>query len=169
MTTARRRHPAGRPGTAPTGPAGVGPARGRRVARSPRDLAAGFVTLFLEVEAGLRPRSHLTPLMCPLLVARMEGRWCRPGPQGRLVRLAGSPPAAGAYEAVAVVRRGERYGAIGLRLVLRQVGWRVEDLARPELGPLPAAPYPVALEEGSGQEDDGAWRSPQGARLSESA
>ncbi len=51
------------------------------------------------------------------------------------------------YEAVAVVRRGERFGALVIVLVRIGGAWRVADAARPEDG-APARPLPAAQGEG---------------------
>lgn len=137
-------------GTHPAGAAGTGPHRSRGPGRPTRPtlraLAADFVRLFLEVEAGRRPTDHLLPLMDPLLYAALEGRWVRRGPAGQLVRVTGVLTAPDCYDAVAVVRRGERYGAIALRLLRRRGSWRVSDANRPEDGPLPAPAVPPPEE-----------------------
>ena len=134
----------GAAGTRPAGPAGTRPGtRSGTRTDSCAVLAARFAALFCEVEAGRRPRRHLAPVMAPLLYARVLDSWVRGGEPGVVLRVGGGPVSADVYEAVAVVRRGERIGAIAIRLVHRRGGWRVEDLARPEDGPLPPSPYPV--------------------------
>lgn len=151
--------PAGRPGSAPVGPAGRRP---RPPADAPdrpqRDvhalgLAQLFACLYLEVESGRRPAAQLAPLVDPELFARLQPVWVRPGPPGRVVRVTGAPTAAGHFEAVAIVRRRERFGALALRLTWRVGRWRVEQAVRPEDGPLPAPAVPVAADEPS--EDQG--------------
>lgn len=144
-----RRGPAGGPaGSRPEGAAGVRP-RTRATGRTDHCavLAARFAALFCEVEAGRRPRRHLAPVMAPLLYARVVDSWIRGGEPGVVIRVGGGAVTPHVYEAVAVVRRGERIGAIAIRLVHRRSGWRVEDLARPEDGPLPPSPYPILDEE----------------------
>lgn len=134
----------GRPGTGPAGPAGrrPSPARGRGCEGLLRSVEA-FAVLFLEVEAGWRPRGQLAPLMTPMLYARLDGIWVRGGPLGEVIDVHGAPVSAARWEAVAVVRRGARCGALAMALLRTCHGWRVTDVARPEDGPLPAPPYPV--------------------------
>lgn len=142
---------AGPAGTAPAGPAGTHPDGRTDPARAPQPrvvaLAEGFVTLFLEVEAGRRPRSHLAGVMTPMLYARLSEVWVCGGPPGCVlgVRVTGSSPAA--VDLVALVRRGGRCGAIALHMVVTSRGWLVDEVALPEHGPLPLPPYPVPGEE----------------------
>ncbi len=79
--------------------------------------------------------------MEPLLYVRLRDLWVRRGVTGRVVRVHGCRITPEVYEAVAVVRRGERYGALGLRLERHPSGWWVTRVERPEDGPLPEAPY----------------------------
>lgn len=149
--SSQRRTPRGGPaarGPARDGPAGAGPAgpAGRRPeARRPpgrapeggdrlHRLAGGFVAAFLEVECGRRPREQLYPLLCPQLAARLAGTWVRPGPLGTVVRTYGRRITPGRYEAVAVVHRGGRYGALAVALAHTGSCWVVLDAARPEDG-----------------------------------
>lgn len=154
-----RPRPGGSAGTAPTGPAGARP-RGvparsgephldRRAALEA--MARGFVLLYLEVEAGRRPRAHLEPLMAPMLFARLRDVWIRGGRPRHVVtvRLAGTH--AGGCDIVAVVRQGAQCGAVALRMVAGRRGWYVEEIAVPENGPLPPPPYPVPSDDA---EDD---------------
>ena len=146
--------PGGAAGTGPRGPAGTHPA-GRAQSRSRpgiTDLASGFVGLFLEVEAGRRPRAHLAGVMSPMLYARLSNVWVRGGSPGSVmgVRVTGSGPAG--VDLVALVRRGRRRGAIALHMTVTARGWMVDDIALPEHGPLPLPPYPVPA--GVDDEDD---------------
>lgn len=148
---------AGPAGVGPAGPAGTHPG-GRGEARHPSSprvvtLAEGFVTLYLEVEAGRRPRSHLAGVMTPMLYARLSEVWVCGGAPGRVlgVRITGATP--DGVDLVALVRRGRRCGAIAVHLVRSARGWLVDDVALPELGPLPLPPYPVPA---GGAEDDDA-------------
>ena len=158
--SARLRPPGPGPGTGPTGPAGRRPPVPGRGARDPRERLAvmthGFVSLFLEVEAGRRPRTHLRPFMTPMLYARLAEIWVRGGTPGTVesVRVAGR--AADHVDAVVIVRRGQRWGAIGVRVVRTAAGWLVDTVARPEDGELPPPAYPVPTEE----PDDGAEELP---------
>jgi hypothetical protein len=126
-------------GRAPRGRADVRPvARRRLAAPDPRDvLAARFATLFCEVEAGQRPRRHLRPLMSPLLYAKLADVWVRGGEPGVVIAVRGHALSSTVYEAVVVVRRGAHCGAIALRLTQHESAWRVDEVARPEDGPLP--------------------------------
>ena len=159
--------PSGPAGPRPGGPAGARPAgaagthpRGRASARTDlgavghrRHLVTAFVQLFLEVEAGCRPPRHLAPLLAPMLYARLTRVWYRGGRPGRVVSVSiiGSGP--DAFDAVAVVRRGARCGAVSLRVALGAGGWRVQELARPEDGELPGPAYRVALDEPTADDD----------------
>lgn len=153
---ASRRPVAGGAGAHPAGPAGTRPrsrtdapgAAASRVAA----LARGFVSLFLEVESGRRPRRQLAPLMTPMLYARLSEVWVRGGIPGCVlsVQVAGDGPSG--VDVVAVVRRGARCGAVALRLVRSPRGWLVDDVAMPEHGPLPLPAYPVPVDQA--EEDD---------------
>jgi Family of unknown function (DUF6459) len=135
-------HPPGRR-LVPPAPA---PRRARRpgVADDERRLALmarGFAQLYLEVEAGWRPRSQLARLMTPRLYVQLFDVWVRPGRPGQVVRVRGALAGPGRYEAVAVVRRPGRFGAVALSLVRCNGAWRVHDAVRPEDGP-PVVPLP---------------------------
>lgn len=157
-TTLGTRQPARRPrrpgdpaGRGPEGPAGRGPRPQRPPARTPAEdqarlarMAAGFSQAFLEVESGRRTRAQLDRVLCPQLAFKLAERWVRPGSPGKVVTTRGMLVTPHRYEAVAVVRRGERFGALVIVLVRIGGAWRVADAARPEdgaaAGPLPAAP-----------------------------
>jgi len=139
----RRPGVAGPAGPGPRGPAGRGPGRAgvgrtRQQPSDPLALVRGFVTLFLEVEAGQRPRRQAAALMAPELFAALERVWVRRGTVGRVIRVTGQHVAPGCVEAVAVVDRDGRQGAIAVRLVRFRGAWRVDRAVRPEDGPLPA-------------------------------
>ena len=159
-TSTRLRPPAPGPGTGPAGPAGRRPPARGRAARDPRKrltaMTHGFVGLFLEAEAGRRPRAQLRPLMTPMLYARLAEVWVRPGTPGTVVSVCVAQHTADRADAVAVVRRGPRWGAIGVGLVRTASGWLVDTVARPEDGSLPPPAYPVPADEG----DDGADELP---------
>lgn len=137
--------PAGPAGTTPAGPAGRRPATTTRDAgaRRPgaartddalRELVVGFARAFLEVESGRRPRRQLRPVMSVELASRLAPRWVREGlPPGRVVRVSGTRTAPGRYEAVAIVARGDRYGALAVSLARRRGAWLVVEALRPEL------------------------------------
>lgn len=115
------------------------------------DLARGFVALFLEVEAGRRPRAHLAGIMSPMLYARLSEVWVRGGSPGTVLRVRVTGWSAAGVDVVALVRRGARCGAIALHLTTTPRGWVVDEVALPERGPLPLPPYPVP----SAVDDDG--------------
>lgn len=138
-------HPAGGPGRRPAGPAGPRPdgGPGRRRTRSGQldALVESFAQLYLEVESGRRPPAQAKPFLLPKLAAQLEQVWVRPGVPGHVVRVTGVRAAVDAYEAVAVVRRSARAGAIAIRLVRRGGRWVVAEASRPEDGPLPEPAY----------------------------
>lgn len=145
-----RRRPRGA-GRGPAGPAGRGPAARPSWSASPtgqamppserlQRLATTFAQAFLEVEAGRRSRTQLDPLLCPLLAARLASVWVRPGPPGQVVRTRGVLVAPDRYEAVVVVRRRGRFGALGVALARHGRSWQVIDASRPEDGLLPQPP-----------------------------
>jgi hypothetical protein len=145
---------AGDAGTHPSGPAGRRPARRRtRPSTAPppgsslATLAAHVAQVYLEVECGRRPGAQLRGVLAPRLAAQLEGRWVRPGPPGVLLAVTGSRCAEDAYEAVAVVRRGPRVGAIAIRFARRHGRWLVVEAGRPEDGPLPEPAFPVVDDE----------------------
>lgn len=158
MPSAASLAPAPRPahghaGTHPSGPAGRRPAErggpphhGRR-RPSVRELAATFARLYLEVECGRRSAAQAGPLLDRRLAAQLESVWVRPGAPGRLLAVTGERVTSDVYEAVAVVRRGRRVGAIAIRLVHRQGRWTVVEASRPEDGPLPEPAYPLPDDE----------------------
>lgn len=115
--------------------------RARRAAV--RAVAARIVMLLNEVEAGLRPARQVSPLFAVHLRGALRRARPTPGPVAGLHRLRISTSVDGAYEVVAVCRRGERYGAIGLRLTRDVDGWVVTDVAHPWF---PARPGPTLSE-----------------------
>lgn len=136
-------------GPAPSGPAGRRPAPRRPgpPARRLDDLARGVAQLYLEVEAARRPLALLAPLLDRRLICQLERGWVRgAATPGRVVSVSGRLVAADCYEAVAVVRRGERFGALALQLRRRQGRWVITDAVRPEDGPHPQLPYNVDEE-----------------------
>lgn len=144
------RRPGGAAGTRPPGR----PQPGSRSAERLTAMAAAFVRLFLEIEAGRRPRSQLAPLMTPLLFARLGDVWVSGAALATVVsvRLAGRTR--DTCDVVALVRRGPRHTAVALRLVRRRHGgWLVSDIARPEHGALPPPPFPIRDDVEDAPED----------------
>ena len=153
--------PSGPAGTRPAGPAGTRPAWSRGGAdTAPASPSGGgatrlvamvrdFTTLFLEVEAGRRPRRQLAGLLTPMLYARLTDIWVRGGTPGHVVTVTLLSREATHADLVARVRRGDRHGALSLRLVrVPGRGWLVDVVARPEDGHLPAPAYPVVADDG---------------------
>jgi hypothetical protein len=153
--------PAGPAGTRPAGAAGSHPrmrsagAPGLGGAEHRKRLVTAFVELFLEVEAGRRPPQHLRPLLAPMLYARLNRVWYRGGPPGQVVSVSVIASGADCFDAIAVVVRGPRSGAVSLRLSRHASRWHVEELARPEDGPLPGPEHRVALDDRTDDEDAG--------------
>jgi hypothetical protein len=141
----------GAAGARPSGPAGSRPRqRAPRTSappRSLRELAAGFAAVYLEVESGRRKPVQAAKVMDRKLYAQLERIWIRPGEPGRVVSVTGHLVSRDAYEAVAVVRRGGRFGSLALRLARKGTGWVVVDASRPEDGPLPEPVVPIPVDE----------------------
>ena len=136
------------PGRGPAGPAGRHP----RPSARPRAarlvaLTSGFVSLFLEVEAGRRPRAHLKPVMTPMLYARLSEIWVRGGEPGNVVSVRVLSRNEASCDLIAVVRRGTRWGAVGVNLQRSGDRWVVAVIARPEDRELPPPPYPVPADD----------------------
>lgn len=95
-------------------------------------VAARIVRLLNEVEAGRRPARQVSPLFAPHLRGAIRRVRPDPGPVPDVHRLViTAATAAHTYEIVAVCRRNDRYGAIGLRLSRTDDGWVVTDVAHP--------------------------------------
>jgi hypothetical protein len=149
----RPRGPADGP-TGPTGPAGRGPGRPTGTRPRPpgagadlRRIAAALAHAWLETEAGLRGAGQLRRLTTPHLDARLAGLRLRPGPAGRLLRLSGFPISPDRFEVVATVQRGARVTALGLSMVRSGERWLLDDVVRPEAGPLPAPAFALPIDE----------------------
>jgi hypothetical protein len=135
-------HPSGPAGRRPTPPSPAAARPGAPPASRLTELVAGFAQLYLEVECGRRPPRMARRLLDPRLAAQLEGRWVRRGgPPGHLVRVTVVRTSADVVDAVAVVRRGARSGAIAIRLARRHGRWLVTDAVRPEDGPPPALAF----------------------------
>lgn len=142
----------------PSGPAGTRPSSRTDASRpSPAQrlatLAGGFATLYLEVEAGRRPRRHLAPLMTPMLYARLSDVWVRGGNPGAVLQVRVADTSAGRCNVIVVVRRGRRHGVISMAMTRTRRGWLVDEVAVPEHGPLPLPAYPVPADE-DGHDDE---------------
>ena len=135
----------------PSGPAGTRPAN-RADLRAPipaqrvAALAHGFAALFLEVEAGQRPRKQLAALLTPMLYARLSNVWVRGGAVGTVQATRVVGISHDSADVVVLVRRQQRCTAMSLRLRRTERGWLVDDVAVPEHGALPLPPYPVSEE-----------------------
>lgn len=154
----RTPNPGGPAGNRPEGPAGTRPGA-RAGARPPADRLAtmvrGFVSLFLEVEAGRRPRPHLAPLLTPVLYARLCDVWVQGGAPGSVISVHVARQTPAVIDALAMVQRGGRCGVVSLRLLRTARGWLVDDVALPERGPLPLPAYPMVVDD---DEADTDWR-----------
>jgi hypothetical protein len=151
LAGAATRRPSGAAGLAPGGRAGRRPAPSRtplaQVDDAPARLAAAFAALYCEVAGGRRPAAQLARLVTPHLYARLVAVTGCPGrPLAVVVRCHGSLVGRAAYEAVCVVRRGPRFGALAFRLCRVRDGWLVDDIACPDDGPLPPPAYAVPCE-----------------------
>jgi hypothetical protein len=121
-------------GTAPVGPAGRRPAARVRTLDQAGLLAfvRHFTMLYLEVEAGRRGDRQLACLLSPWLRARLAVR-PRPGAcAGSVHAVAGAYRGPDRFDAVAVVRRGPRYGALAVSLERTARGWLVLRAGAPE-------------------------------------
>jgi hypothetical protein len=148
-----------RTGKSTAGPAGIGPAgpagsrprqRTHRAAASGdrlRDLAAGFAAIYLEVESGRRNPAQIAQVMERKLYVQLERVWIRPAIPGKVVSVIGHLVSRDAYEAVAVVQRGDRFGSLAIRLARQESRWVVVDASRPEDGPLPEPVIPIPVDE----------------------
>jgi hypothetical protein len=95
-------------------------------------LVRQFAVLYLEVEAGRRGDRQLSALLSPWLRARLVIP-PRPGAcAGSLHALAGARSGPDRFDAVAVVRRGPRYGALAVCLEQTLRGWLVTRAGEPE-------------------------------------
>ena len=110
-----------------------------------------FAVLFLEVEAGLRPRRQLIPLMTPGAFTQLRSVWVRGAPPRRLLRLAACAAGPSTVDAVALAAP-PRGRTAAIALTLRRTGehWLVASAWRPEDG------EPMALDDG----DDEDWPVP---------
>lgn len=155
--------PAGPAGPGPAGPAGTRPERARGGARGPRrgerrvaGLVAGlqeFVALYAEVECGRRGHVQLVDMMTPALYAQLARRWVKGGVQAQVMSIRGVRTMPDRFDAVAILRRGDRWGALALSLQRSGGRWTVATAVCPEDGPLPPPPnLPAPDEEDDEQE-----------------
>lgn len=109
-------------------------------------MVRAFAQLYLEVEAGLRAPALVYPLMDSGLVQRLSGCWVRGGPPGRVRHVHGRLVGSRRFDAVVVVERGARAGALAVVLARDELGWRVAEAGCPEHHAGPgAAPTLLAL------------------------
>lgn len=106
----------------------------------PARVAAAFVLVYLEVECGRRPTVQLSGLM----TAKAYAQVCRaqqgaPRATGagratlaRLRSVRGVASGPDRYDAVVLVERGARTGAVALRLARSGSRWVVTEAVRPE-------------------------------------
>jgi hypothetical protein len=110
-------------------------------------MAAMLVVAHGEVAAGLRPFDQLRPWLAPTLVRRLavQLRTAGPDPTAKAVVthvLTAPPTPSGAIEATVVVRRGQRGGAVAVRLERHRGRWRATELTAPEAGHAPLTTCP---------------------------
>lgn len=119
---------------APVGLAGRGPAGSRRPVEEAALLALArrFAALYLEVEAGRREGRQLAGLVTPRLALRLSRPAVTRRGAGRIHSVGGFRSRADRFDAVAVVGRGPRYGALSIRLVRVRDRWLVDQAGRPE-------------------------------------
>jgi hypothetical protein len=116
------------------------PLPGRPPGQDPVRLAAFLARVWLEVRAGRRPLSQLTPLVAPAvqrrLAAQLQPR--RPGgpvpTSARVRKVVASWPSARACEACVLVEQDGRTTAIAIRLEQHRGIWRAVELTAPEAG-----------------------------------
>jgi len=122
----------------PWGPAGPGPVgsagRGPAAADEATLLALvhRFAALYLEVEAGRREPRQLAGLVTPRLASRLGTVATGSTGAGRVHSVAGARSRSDRFDAVAIVRRGRRYGALAVRVLLVRGRWLVDQAIRPE-------------------------------------
>lgn len=151
--------PSGPAGPAPVGPAGRGPKPAGNGARDPGDSGADlrllalvrrFASAYLEVEAGRRDARQLGGLVTPRLAVRLAALPPVPSAPGRVHAVAGRRDRPDRFEAVAVVCRGRRWGAVAVRLVLVRGRWLVDQAGRPEDRTDNGRPAPSLMASPSG-------------------
>lgn len=102
-----------------------------RTAPDVHTVAVRIVRLLNEVEAGRRPGRQVSRLFARHLRGAIQRVRPSPGPVPDVHRVVITASAAHTYDIVAVCRREDRYGAIGLRLSKTTDGWIVTDVAHP--------------------------------------
>lgn len=131
-----------------------------------------FVTLYLEVEVGLRPARHIRPLMAVDLQP-LVGNCGRQGPMPDVlaVRLQSRR---GACEAVVLLQEQDRVSALAIAVRREEQGWRVAEVRRPDQPPRPVPAHleaepltQVTWHELSADGSCPTWRVPSGWRRSQ--
>lgn len=115
----------------PPSPSGAVLSTRRAPPRTAEEIATALIRLLLDVEAGLRPRSHLTALLPDHVRHGLQEQVGRGWPSAVLSARAVAVDGNGT-DLVVLVRRGRRVGAFSVRLVRHPGGWRVAALGRPE-------------------------------------
>lgn len=130
--------PYGPAGARPSGAAADGPGRARGACAAPRasgasllGMVGGFVRLYVEVEAGLRPRRQLRDLVTPEVYLRLADRVPGRDRPTAIVRMGGKLATPRRFEAV-VLLEGTRVGVLAVALRRHSRGWLVDDVGRPE-------------------------------------
>lgn len=123
------------------------PPPGRPPGPDPVRLAGLLARAWLEVRAGHRPLSQLTPLISPAARRRLQSQVAEApaarhiGPPPRVRRLIDFTPAADVREVTVLLDHAGRTTAIAVRMERHRGAWRAVELTAPEAGlpPLPTA------------------------------
>jgi hypothetical protein len=103
--------------------------------------AEGLALWYVEFRAGRRPAEQLRTLVSGALLRRMRGRAAERQQTldiDPIVRTLVQRSSADQVEAVVLVRRGPRVGAVAVSFARTERGWIITDLTAPEDGEAPA-------------------------------
>ena len=113
---------------APEQPPTIGELARRDPATDGSGVAGAIAQAIVEVLAGLRPVTQLTPHVTPAVLAKIRaaatGAGTSRSPRQRIGHLRVTSPAFGVIEACAVVRGGPRSRALAIRLESLDGRWR---------------------------------------------
>ncbi len=101
-------------------------------------LARVLVHVWLEVQCGMRPWSHIAALTAPALQRRLAAQLspvAQPNRQQfRIIRVHSSPPTINAVESSVIVEIGQRVHAFAVRVERHHGAWRGVELTAPDAG-----------------------------------
>ncbi|MFT5223654.1 MAG: hypothetical protein ACI867_001977 [Glaciecola sp.] len=103
--------------------------------------AEALARWYVEFRAGRRPAEQLRTMVSGALLRRMRGRAAERQHTleiDPIVRTVVQRPSADQVEAVVLVRRGPRVGAVTVSFARTERGWIITDLTAPEDGEAPA-------------------------------